>query len=83
MSSSSSAAASKRKGLPSRVRMRHDQHFVEELASRSEEQVGKMVSLSAVEPDPRQPRTSIGELDELVASIRLPTSTHRHEFYSQ
>ncbi len=69
-SSSSPESGKRKKGLPSRVRMRHDQHFVEELASRSEAHVGKMVSLSAVEPDPRQPRTSIGELSDLVASIR-------------
>jgi ParB family chromosome partitioning protein len=29
-----------------------------------------MVPLSAIEPDPNQPRTSMGDLDELVASIR-------------
>ncbi len=60
----------RRKGLPLRVKMRHDQHFVEELTSRHETPVGKMVPLSALEPDPAQPRTSMGELDDLVASIR-------------
>jgi ParB family chromosome partitioning protein len=50
--------------------MRHDTHFVEELAARHEAPVGKMVPLSAIEPDPNQPRSSLGDLDELVASIR-------------
>jgi ParB family chromosome partitioning protein len=50
--------------------MRHDTHFVEELTSRHETPVGKMVPLSAVEPDPDQPRKSMGELDDLVSSIR-------------
>ena len=66
----SSPVAGRRRGLPKRVRMRHDSHFVEELASRSEPPVGKMVALSSIEPDPAQPRSSIGELDELVESVR-------------
>jgi len=50
--------------------MRHDTHFVEELTSRHETPVGKMVPLSAIEPDPEQPRKSMGDLDDLVASIQ-------------
>lgn len=68
MSSTSSSA--KKRGLPSRVRMRHDTHFVEAIATRHETPVGKMVPLSEVEPDPKQPRTSMGELGELAASIQ-------------
>lgn len=60
----------KRGGLPQRVKMRHDTHFVEELNDRSETPVGKMVPLSTIEPDPNQPRSTMGDLDELVASIR-------------
>jgi ParB family chromosome partitioning protein len=52
------------------VKMRHDTHFVEELTARHETPVGKMVSLSAIEPDPNQPRSTMGDLDELVGSIR-------------
>jgi ParB family chromosome partitioning protein len=61
---------SKKRGLPMQVKMRHDTHFVEELAARGETPVGKMVPLSAVETDPRQPRSTMGDLTELVASIR-------------
>jgi ParB family chromosome partitioning protein len=50
--------------------MRHDTHFVEELAARHETPVGKMVPLSTVEPDANQPRSTMGDLGELVASIR-------------
>jgi ParB family chromosome partitioning protein len=50
--------------------MRHDTHFVEELTARHETPVGKMVPLSTIEPDPNQPRSTMGDLDELVASIR-------------
>ncbi|HSK81608.1 MAG TPA: ParB/RepB/Spo0J family partition protein [Thermoanaerobaculia bacterium] len=60
----------KRGGLPMRVKMRHDTHFVEELSARHETPVGKMVALAAIEPDPGQPRSTMGDLDELVASIR-------------
>jgi ParB family chromosome partitioning protein len=55
--------------LPLRVKMRHDTHFVDELTSRHETPVGKMVPLSALEPDPEQPRKSMGDLDDLVKSI--------------
>jgi ParB family chromosome partitioning protein len=61
---------SKKRGLPMQVKMRHDTHFVEELAARGETPIGKMVPLSAIETDPRQPRSTMGDLTELVASIR-------------
>ena len=61
---------SRKRGLPVRVKMRHDTHFVEELTARHETPVGKMVPLSTIEPDPNQPRTTMGDLAELVASIR-------------
>lgn len=60
----------RKRGLPLRMKMRHDTHFVEELTARHETPVGKMVPLSAIEPDPSQPRSTMGDLDELVASIR-------------
>jgi ParB family chromosome partitioning protein len=60
----------RKRGLPMQVKMRHDTHFVEELAARNEAPVGKMVPLSAIEPDPNQPRSSLGDLEDLVASIR-------------
>lgn len=61
---------SSKRGLPERVRMRHDTHFVEELTARSESPVGKMVPLSAIQPNPNQPRTAMGDLSELVGSIK-------------
>ena len=62
--------AAARRGLPTRVRMRHGSHFVEELTARNEVPVGKMVPLSAVEPNPDQPRSTMGDLTELASSIR-------------
>lgn len=62
--------AGKKRGLPVRVKMRHDNHFVEELTTRHEVPVGRMVALSNVEPDPNQPRTMMGDLADLVSSVR-------------
>lgn len=61
---------SKKRGLPGKVKMRHTSHFVEELSARHESPVGKMVPLSMIEPDPNQPRTTMGDLADLVSSIR-------------
>jgi ParB family transcriptional regulator, chromosome partitioning protein len=60
----------RKRGLPQQVKMRHSQHFVEELAARNETPVGKMVPLADIDPDANQPRTSMGKLDDLVSSIR-------------
>lgn len=60
----------RKRGLPVRVKMRHDTHFVEELAARHEAPVGRMIPLSAIEPDPGQPRSTMGDLGDLVGSIR-------------
>ena len=60
----------RKRGLPLKVKMRHDTHFVEALAARHETPVGKMLPLSAVEPDPNQPRKVMGRLDDLVSSIQ-------------
>ncbi|MFN7944467.1 MAG: ParB/RepB/Spo0J family partition protein [Blastocatellia bacterium] len=50
--------------------MRHDRHYVEELSSRSGAPVGRMISIDRLEPNPQQPRIEIGDLTDLVASIR-------------
>lgn len=61
---------SKQRGLPATARMRHDHHYVEQLASRQIETVGRQVAVKDLVPNPAQPRQSIGDLEELVASIR-------------
>ncbi|MFW6206655.1 MAG: ParB/RepB/Spo0J family partition protein [Gemmatimonadota bacterium] len=60
----------KKRGLPTRVKMRHDTHFVEELTTRHDVPVGRMVPVASVEPDPNQPRAAMGNLEDLVSSIR-------------
>ncbi|MFN2441054.1 MAG: ParB/RepB/Spo0J family partition protein [Thermoanaerobaculia bacterium] len=59
-----------KRGLPDRARMRHDAHFVDELARRSSAHIGSMLPLELIEPNPEQPRTNVGNLEELTASIR-------------
>lgn len=59
-----------RKGLPERAKMRHDAHFVEELARRSVTHIGSMIPLELIDPNPEQPRTQLGNLEELTASVR-------------
>jgi ParB family chromosome partitioning protein len=66
----SEPVSSGKRGLPLRVKMRHSAHFVDELAVRHEAPVGKMVPLSSLRPNPRQPRSEVGELQDLVESIR-------------
>ena len=61
---------SRKRGLPLQVKMRHDTHFVEELTTRHEVPVGRMLPLATIEPDPNQPRTVMGDLEELVGSVR-------------
>ncbi len=60
---------SKKRGLPEKVEMRHDAHYVDTLTRRFEHHVGKYVSIEEVEPNPNQPRTNMGDIDELKASI--------------
>lgn len=63
-------ATSSKKGLPLRVKMRHSAHFVDELTSRHETPVGRLLPLSSIQPNPGQPRSEVGELTDLVSSIR-------------
>src|ERR1041385_4251679 len=49
--------------------MRHDAHYVEELAQHRPQQVGRMIPVDKLDPNPEQPRTEFGDLSELTASI--------------
>src|SRR5437016_3303793 len=50
--------------------MRHDAHYVEELTQTGPSQVGRMIPIDKLDPNPGQPRTELGDLKELTASIR-------------
>jgi ParB family chromosome partitioning protein len=59
-----------KRGLPQRTAMRHDSHYVEELTRRSGRHIGSMLPLAMIEPNEEQPRTNMGNIEELAASIR-------------
>jgi ParB family chromosome partitioning protein len=59
-----------KRGLPERPMMRADSHYVEELTRRSGRHIGSMLPLTLIEPNAEQPRTNLGNIEELAASIR-------------
>ncbi|HLR05690.1 MAG TPA: ParB/RepB/Spo0J family partition protein [Pyrinomonadaceae bacterium] len=59
-----------RRGLPAGLSMRHDAHYVEELTQDRLSHVGRLLPIDKLDPNPDQPRTEIGDLTELTASIR-------------
>ena len=58
-----------KRGLPSTVRMRHDEHYVEALTSSAGSPIGRLVKIDELDPNPNQPRQVMGDLSELMASI--------------
>ncbi|MCP4897777.1 MAG: ParB/RepB/Spo0J family partition protein [bacterium] len=58
-----------KRGLPPRSGMRHDRHFVDELATRMGEGIGRMIPTDSISSAPDQPRSNLGDLSDLVSSI--------------
>ena len=56
-------------GLPSHRRMRHDRHFVDELAERMGEGIGRMIRITSITSNQDQPRSILGNLEDLQSSI--------------
>ena len=63
-------SSARRVGLPESLRMRHDSHFVEQLARPGGVAIGRLVPIEDLMANPHQPRQNVGDLSELVASIR-------------
>jgi ParB family chromosome partitioning protein len=59
-----------KRGLPSGIQMRHDAHYVEELATQRPTPIGRLIAVEQLDPNPEQPRVEIGDLDDLTASIK-------------
>jgi ParB family chromosome partitioning protein len=57
-------------GLPVTLKMRHDAHYVEQLATYSGAAIGRMVPVDKIRPNPDQPRKFLGDLRDLTESIR-------------
>ncbi len=60
---------SRRRGLPETSRMRHDSHFVDQLVRADEIPVGRRIAIHLIDANPDQPRTALGDLEELTKSI--------------
>lgn len=60
----------RRIGLPDAMRMRHDTHFVDQLARPGGEAIGRLIPIEDIHPNPKQPRQTLGDLTELTSSIR-------------
>jgi ParB family chromosome partitioning protein len=58
-----------RRGLPDSIAMRHDEHYVESLATSAGTPIGRLVPIDQIDPNPNQPRQVMGDLSELIASI--------------
>ncbi|WP_291984860.1 ParB/RepB/Spo0J family partition protein [Luteitalea sp.] len=59
-----------KRGLPESVRMRHDAHYVETLTASAGDPIGRMIPIEHIDPNPNQPRQVMGDLSELIASVK-------------
>jgi len=60
----------KKMGLPETVRMRHDFHLVDEIAQRTRSPIIRNIPVEKVFPNELQPRKEIGDLGDMVESIK-------------
>ncbi|HVP91455.1 MAG TPA: ParB/RepB/Spo0J family partition protein [Terriglobales bacterium] len=60
----------KRSGLPDSVGMRHDGHFVDLISARALGPRIRMLHLDQIDPNPHQARSELGNIGELMESIR-------------
>jgi len=58
-----------KRGLPVSLRMRHDAHYVDALATSAATPIGRLVPIDHIDPNPDQPRQVMGDLSELMGSI--------------
>lgn len=59
----------KKVGLPDFVKSRHDNHFVEEISSRTRTSIIRKIPVERIIPNLLQPRKDFGNIDELAKSI--------------
>ncbi len=60
----------KRTGLPDSLKMRHDDHFVELISSRYTGPTIRVIGTEKLVPNPQQARSELGNIKELMASIK-------------
>jgi ParB family chromosome partitioning protein len=57
-------------GLPDSIKMRHDDHFVDLISSRTKETSIRYIKVASISPNPNQARSELGEMDDLINSIK-------------
>jgi len=57
-------------GMPEFVDMRHDNHFVDLISSRTTGPSIRMIQINKIDQNPRQARSELGNMKELMASIK-------------
>lgn len=60
----------RRSGLPEFVDMRHDDHFVDYLSTRTSGPRIRLIVLDKIDPNPHQARSELGNMQELMDSVR-------------
>jgi len=60
----------KKSGLPEHINMRHDDHFVDLISARTVGPRIRMISIDKIDPNPQQARSELGNIQELMASIK-------------
>jgi len=60
----------KRSGLPDTLVMRHDDHFVDLISARITGPTIRMIPLERIDPNPQQARSELGNIEELMSSIK-------------
>ncbi len=60
----------KRSGLPETIGMRHDDHFVDLISARTLGPRIRMIPIEKIDPNPHQARSELGNIQELMDSIR-------------
>lgn len=57
-------------GLPDDITMRHDNHYVDLIEEKLYGPRIRMISINKIDPSPHQARTELGDIEELMASIK-------------
>ncbi len=60
----------KKTGLPNDITMRHDNHYVDLIEEKIYGPRIRMISINKIDPSPHQARTELGNIQELMASIK-------------
>jgi ParB family transcriptional regulator, chromosome partitioning protein len=60
----------KKSGLPETIAMRHDGHFVDLISARTHGPRIRLIGLDHIDPNPHQARSELGNIQELMESIK-------------